>query len=342
MIVEADENLGRIASPFTVFIASAQPEYSPWRHLQVMPSAQDNIAIVGSGTIGLSFAALHLTKNASANVTLFDTRPDLQEYVAKHLPGYLLGQDECMQRLSIVTSLESATRDADIVQEQLPDKLEIKAQAWAEIEKYAPAHALFWSSTSGIPASLQSRDMSEKGKTRLLVVHPFNPPHIMPLLELVPSPTTSQDSVSRTLQYWKRLGREPVVIKQECTGFVANRLAFALLREACSLVTQGLVSVEELDTIVQTSMGPRWSIAGPFKSYHAGGGAGGLKSFLDKLGNTIQTTWDASAADIESGDIKIGSSWQELVCMQADSAYGEIDTAERDEKTRRVLAAVNR
>jgi len=178
--------------------------------------------------------------------------------------------------------------------------------------------------------------------SRLVVVHPYNPPHIMPLLEVVPSPQTSQHVIDRTLEYWRALGRTPVVIKKECTGFVANRLAFALFREACSLVSQGVVDVKDLDEIVQTSMGPRWTVAGPFKSYHAGGGAGGLSSFMEKIGGTVQECWEASDADVAKDDIKVGGTWQTDVCQQTDDAYGVVDTAQRDERTRKVLQAVDR
>ena len=162
----------------------------------------------------------------------------------------------------------------------------------------------------------------------------------MPLLEVVPSPHTSQDVIDRTLEYWRKLGRTPVLFKKECTGFVANRLAFALFREACSLVSQGVVDAQELDQIVQASMGPRWTVAGPFKSYHAGGGEGGLTSFMEKIGGTVQKCWDASDSDVRAHDIKIGTNWQQDVCRQTDQAYGVVDTNERDEKTRRVLNAV--
>lgn len=162
----------------------------------------------------------------------------------------------------------------------------------------------------------------------------------MPLLEVVPSPQTSQTVIDRTLEYWRSLGRAPVVVKKECTGFVANRLAFALFREACSLVHQGVVSVEDVDEMVQTSMGPRWAVAGPFKSYHAGGGEGGLKSFMEKIGSTVQESWEASEEDVRKGSISVGNEWQEDICEQSDAAYGIINTAERDFKTRKVLEAV--
>lgn len=162
----------------------------------------------------------------------------------------------------------------------------------------------------------------------------------MPLIEVVPSPQTSQDVLRRTLQYWRALSRTPVVLKKECTGFVANRLAFALLREACSLVAQGVASVEDVDDIVTSSMGPRWSVAGPFKSYHAGGGEGGLKGFLEKIGGTVQGCWEASEEDVRNGAIVIGGQWQDEILRQAGESYGLVDTKERDAKTRKVFEAV--
>lgn len=305
-----------------------------------MAGNDTKIAIIGSGTIGLSFAALHLTKNPSCTITIFDTRPDLQSYVDQHLPDYLIDvdPDSCLQRLSLASDLSKAVQDATIVQEQGPENTQFKVAIWPQIERSAPPDALFWSSTSGIPASVQSQGM--KDKTRLVVVHPFNPPHIMPLIEVVPSPQTSQGVIQRTMDYWKAIGRTPVLVKKECTGFVANRLAFALFREACSLVAQDVVSVEDLDTIVTSSMGPRWSVAGPFKAYHAGGGAGGLTSFMEKIGGTVQDCWDVSNADVRKEGIVVGGRWQADACRQADESYGVVDTAERDMKTKRVLDAV--
>ncbi|CZT14347.1 related to hydroxylacyl-CoA dehydrogenase [Ramularia collo-cygni] len=305
-----------------------------------MATRSNTVAIVGAGTIGLSFAALHLTKDPSCKVAIFDNRSDLQAYVSEHLPRYLVDadRDTCFARLTLAESLEEAVRDADIVQEQGPENASFKIQIWPEIEQYAPQKALFWSSTSGIPASEQVRDMQDK--SRLLVCHPYNPPHIMPLLEVVRSPDTSDDVVERTLSYWRNLGRAPVVIRKECVGFVANRLAFALFREACSLVAQGVVGVEDLDEIVRTSMGPRWTVAGPFKSYHAGGGEGGLTSFMAKIGDTVQGCWNASDEDMKRGNIVVGGPWQDDVCKQTQEAYGMVNTSERDLKTRNILSAV--
>jgi len=264
-----------------------------------------NITLIGAGTIGLSFAALHLstaTPSRPIRLTIHDPRPDLLAYIHATLPFYLppdplsaaqpsdptpsprpvIDQLFATNALILAPDLPTAVSTADIVQEQGPENLAFKVQTWKAVEEHAPATALFWSSTSGIPASAQSQSMRDPG--RLVVVHPYNPPHVMPLLEIVPSPTTAPEVVARTVAFWRGVGRAPVVLRKECTGFVANRLAFALLREAIHLVQEGVASVEDVDAVVQASMGPRWAVAGPFKSYHAGGGGGGLRGFFENIG----------------------------------------------------------
>lgn len=121
----------------------------------------------------------------------------------------------------------------------------------------------------------------------------------MPLLKIVPCPDSDPKLVEQTVNYWKHLGKVPVVLGKECTGFVANRLAFALLREALNLVNEGVVSVEQADTIVASSSS-RWAVAGPFKSYHIGGGVGGIESFMNNIGGTIQACWE------DLGAVKMG------------------------------------
>jgi 3-hydroxyacyl-CoA dehydrogenase len=156
----------------------------------------------------------------------------------------------------------------------------------------------------------------------------------MPLLEVVPSPFTDPTVLSRTLDYWKDSGKVPVTIRKETTGFVANRLAFALFREAIHLVNEGVVSPHDIDQIVENSMGPRWMLAGPFKSYHAGGGAGGLRAFFDNIGGTIQACWD------DSGKVNMSEAWEDSVCEEVSKTYGERkqkDLERRNEATKMML-----
>jgi 3-hydroxyacyl-CoA dehydrogenase len=291
------------------------------------------ITLIGAGTIGLSFAAFHLTHLPSTSqLTIYDTRPNAEAYILEALPKFY-GDHRSLppSNIHIATSLQEAVESADIIQESGPENLDIKRALWAEVERHAPTSSLLWSSTSGISASQQSREMQDK--SRVLVVHPYNPPHIMPLLELVPSPETSADVIERTQQFWRTRGRVPILIRKEVTGFVANRLAFALLRESIHLVSSGVVGVEELDRIVESSMGPRWAVAGPFKSYHAGGGPGGLEGFFANIGQTVQDCW-SDQGNVNVGD---GSGWEEKVFKEAREVYGTVDTEERDRITRRLL-----
>ncbi|KAJ6445256.1 3-hydroxyacyl-CoA dehydrogenase [Purpureocillium lavendulum] len=292
------------------------------------------IALIGAGTIGLSLAALHLTHLADAShLTIMDVRADLSSYVATVLPTYLPPElHKHVADIKLTSSVAEAVKDCTIVQESGPEDLAFKTQLWADVERLAPSHAMLWTSTSGIPAAQQSASMTDK--TRLLVVHPFNPPHILPLLEIVPSALTSEAVVAKTMEFWRRIGREPVLLKRDITGFVAGRLAWALLREAIHLVDQDVVTVEQLDRILETSMGPRWAYAGPFKSFHAGGGPGGLAALLGNVGRTVQACWD------DGGRVNMGGSWEAKVFAQTEEAYGRVDLGERDRANRLVLEAV--
>jgi 3-hydroxyacyl-CoA dehydrogenase len=303
--------------------------------LRVESNKDLRITLIGTGTIGLSFAAFHLSHLLGpSQLTIYDTRPNLTQYIEETLPNFFADEPSAaaISNIRIATSLAAAVEDAHIIQESGPENLDFKQELWAEVEKHAPENALLWSSTSGIPVSQQAQGM--KDKSRLLVVHPYNPPHIMPLLELVPSPETSEEVVRRTQDLWTSRRRVPIHIKKETTGFVANRLAFALLREAIHLVNEGVVSVGELDSIVESSMGPRWAVAGPFKSYHAGGGPAGLQSFFKNIGGTVQDCWS------DAGKLNVGDGWEENIFKQAKETYGTVDVSERDRITRRVLAVL--
>ena len=309
------------------------------------------ITLIGAGTIGLSFAALHLehASRRRLHLVIYDTRPDLEEYFLETLPAYIrcnltklegvettsysatIEDQVTLHKLTFCSNLQNAVTEAEIVQEQGPENASFKTQLWPEVEQHCPLHALLWSSTSGIAASIQSEKMTNP--SRLIVVHPYNPPHVMPLLEIVPSPLTDPDVTTRTMEYWKDKERKPLLVKKETTGFVANRLAFALLREAIHLVEEGVATVKDIDDLMTTSLGPRWAVAGVFKSYHAGGGTGGLEAWFQNIGNTVQACWD------DLGQKNVGDGWEDNIFRQTREAYDVVDIKERDEKTRKVLAA---
>ncbi|GKZ17075.1 hypothetical protein AbraIFM66951_006029 [Aspergillus brasiliensis] len=315
--------------------------------------SSQRIALIGLGTIGISMAALHLSRESNI-VDVFDTRPDFEAYVSKTLPIYMselsstinLESSPDSQPPSLVTSLissgrlrihstlKSACASATIVQEQGPENVNWKQSTWAQIEAVAPPSAHLWTSTSGIAASTQQAKMQDK--TRLLVVHPFNPPNIMPLLEIVPAPGTSAERVGFAREYFSLPGsrHRPVVIRKEIPGFVGNRLAFALLREACYLVQEDVVNAKDLDTILMASLGPRWAASGVFESYQHGGGEGGIGSFLEKLGGTMQTIWDGQGRVNVEGDER--TEWKEKVIAQVNDAYGTVSAEQLQVKEARL------
>ncbi|KAF4449582.1 hypothetical protein F53441_7149 [Fusarium austroafricanum] len=325
---------------------------------------KETIALIGLGTIGLSFTALHL-RYSNANLRLYDVRSDLKEHIESLLPVYLestkkedsqseLNVQQLISdgRLLTCSSIEEACSVATIVQEQGPDSVDFKKSNWAEVVKYAPATCHLWSSTSGIRASKQVEDLEDK--SRVLVVHPFNPikPHIMTLIEVVPSPHTAPERTQFAIDYFKGLGsgHHPVKINKETQGFVGNRLAFALFREACHLVSNDVVSVKDLDTIVEASIAPRWAVAGPFKTYNSAGGTGGIGAFLHNLADTMEACWE------DGGDISLkGTSatkfgqglhgdedWTDKITKETEQAYGRPTVeslAKRDRNLQRVIAA---
>ncbi|KAK9447919.1 3-hydroxyacyl-CoA dehydrogenase [Limtongia smithiae] len=317
-------------------------------------AATDTIALVGLGSIGISFAAVHLLHSA-AQVRVFDPRPDLEHHLHAILPAYLgadAGSVSALQsagRLIVCTTLAEACASATVVQEQGPENLTFKTQTWAAIEAAAPADAALWTSTSGIPAHVQAALMHDP--SRLVVVHPFNPPHVLPLLEICGGTSASAEAVSHAQRFFpERLpgaGFRPVIVRAEVPGFVGNRLAFVLFREACALVAAGVVDdVAALDAVVEASLGPRWAVQGPFRAYNMGGGSGGLQAFVDNLAGTIDAVWQD--ADMRAGDMRMREEggefapWVAGVIAQAQSAYGTPtveDLAVRDRALRRVLHA---
>ncbi|KAH0834329.1 hypothetical protein AYO21_04228 [Fonsecaea monophora] len=270
-------------------------------------------------------------------------------------------------RLRFCSTLREAVQHATIVQEQGPEHLPFKQRTWSEVLRYVSAETHLWSSTSGIPASQQlahlttstssqgdvgttttaaasNSDLSDEtiasARSRLLIVHPFNPPHLMPLLELVPSPHTSPAATGFAKTYFGSLGsiHRPITIHKETPGFVANRLSFILFREACQLVASGVCTARDLDEIVRASLGPRWAVAGPFQMYNFGGGARGMRGFLDNIGEAIDAVWSDDAEKVSMRDDD-NSGWKDVVVEQTATAYG-MPSAEDIRRRDRGLKAV--
>jgi ketoreductase RED1 len=297
-------------------------------------------AIVGAGTIGLSWAALFAGHGLT--VTITDPRPDLAEAVAEalaefspHLAAQGLDVTGLANRVRITASLAEAVREADIVQENGPESVEFKKSLFAQLAELAPTRALLLSSSSAIPSSAFAGDAAD----RILIGHPFNPPHVIPLVEVVPGTGTSEESVRRAVEFYRFVGRVPVVERKEMPGFVGNRLQNALSREAIYLVEQGVVSPAELDTVMTNSLGLRWATVGPFLGSHLGGGKGGYRHMAEHIGPGMKQMWAGlgqPSQDPESA---------EQLIEAVENAYGTTTYADladaRDRKQIAILSALD-
>jgi len=292
------------------------------------------IAVIGAGTIGLSWAALFASHGYDVRIT--DPREDLAAIVTAgvaELAGVLPG--DWAQRVTVSSSLEEAVTGADVVQENGPERLELKKELFARIEKACPPGALLLSSTSGLMPSDMGASMVDPG--RVVVGHPFNPPHVVPLVEVVPGARTTAETVAAAARFYRSLGKAPVVLRKEIGGFVANRLQSAVFREAVHLVLSGVVTPEELDRVVTESVGVRWATAGPFESYHLGGGPGGIRHLLEHLGPGMVKRW----ADL--GRPELTPEVIELIAADTEQRFAdrsfEQRSAERDAAQLAVIAA---
>jgi ketoreductase RED1 len=284
------------------------------------------VAVVGAGTIGLSWAVLFAAHGMTVRVT--DPRPDVgpqvQEagrHLARTQPGVAGDVEALLGRIDVVEDLEDAVRGADVVQENAPERLPLKQELFARIEAVVPERTLIASSTSALMPSDLAREM--RTPERLVVGHPFNPPEVLPLVEVVPGERTADWAVQAAVELYRGIGKHPVVLHKEINGFVANRLQSTLFRECVWLVGQGVVSAAELDEIVTQSIGVRWATAGPFESFHLGGGPGGMRHFLEHLGPGMARRWkvveqpelDEATVELISGQVEerfAGRSYEDL------------------------------
>lgn len=296
------------------------------------------VLVAGAGLIGISWACLFLANGLRVRVT--DPRPDLDKAVRDGVAGAKPALEQLgystsgMEgRLRVEPDVQAAATGADLVQESGPEKIQFKRDFFAALEQWVKPTALMFTSSSSLRATEISRQM--KDPTRMMVGHPFNPPHVMPLVEIVPGEKTAEAHVRTAVAFYRALGKAPVVLHKEVNGFVGNRLQAAVMRESIHLVQEGVVSVEELDTLVMNSLGLRWATVGPFKGMHLGGGPGGIKHFLDHLGGMFEGLFG------ELGDAHITPQVIAQLDDQAQQAYGPMPNprmaSERDRKQLGIL-----
>ncbi|MDF0546177.1 3-hydroxyacyl-CoA dehydrogenase NAD-binding domain-containing protein [Sphingobium sp. H39-3-25] len=252
------------------------------------------IGIVGCGVIGASWAAYYLARGFDVGAT--DPAPGaeqkLRELVAQYWPALIkigLAPGASMNRLTFDPDPAKALSGAGFVQENGPERVDIKRILLAEISAAVADDVIIATSSSGILISEIQGGASHP--ERVVLGHPFNPPHLIPLVEVVGGNDTTPEVIERTLAFYRDIGKKPIHIRREVKGHVANRLQAALWREAFYLVDQGIASVSDVDTAIAHGPGLRWALLGPFLNLHLSGGSGGIGHVIDHLGPPIQTWW---------------------------------------------------
>src|SRR5258705_5007796 len=244
------------------------------------------IAIVGTGVIGASWAAQYLARGLDVVAT--DPAPNAEANLRKYVDeawGQLeaigLSPGASRDRLSFSKDMKQALAQADLVQENGPERPDFKMKLFAEMDDATPPDSIIASSSSGItPSVMQSKC---KHPERVLVGHPFNPPHIVPLVEVVGGTKTSPEAIQQAIAFYTSIGKKAIHLKKELPGHVGNRLQAALYNEIMYLIQYEVLSVEDADVAVSYGPGPRWGVMGPSLQWHLGGGAGGIKHFMDHL-----------------------------------------------------------
>lgn len=252
------------------------------------------VALIGAGLIGASWAAYFLAKGLA--VSVYDPSPDteakLNATIAEAWPAMQKAGlvDVTTPKQPVVTAtVEEACADADLVIESGPEALAAKIELIARIDAATRPDVLIGSSSSSLmPSDYQ---VGAAHPERILATHPFNPPSLVPLVEIAGGQQTAPEAVDRAIALFEQLGKAPIRVRRENPGLVANRMTAALYREAVHLVASGVASVEDVDKAISAGPGLRWAIMGPHLLYHLGGGQGGYRHYLDHLGPAQERRW---------------------------------------------------
>lgn len=308
------------------------------------------IAVIGSGLIGSSWGAFFLSRNC--RIALFDQSPSvLEQATARVLAMHQTLADNGLSHrdagtdanlapdIAVAASIQEAVVAADWVQESVNETYEAKLPTLAEIDQHAHPSAIVASSSSGLLISQLQNAMTHP--ERALIAHPFNPPHLVPLVELVPGTKTSADVLDRATQQLRQWGKAPVVLKKEAPGHIANRLQAAVWREAIQLVLDGVASVEDVDLALAAGPGIRWALLGPHSIFHLAGGEGGIGAFIDNIGEGWNALWSDMADWKELPPDAKASLQDGLAAATADTSIAEL-AAWRDQKLIQILQLLSK
>ncbi|MGA3127290.1 MAG: 3-hydroxyacyl-CoA dehydrogenase NAD-binding domain-containing protein [Candidatus Korobacteraceae bacterium] len=252
------------------------------------------IAVVGTGTVGASWAAQFLASGLDVIAT--DPAPNAEEKLRRYVEAVWpeltilgLATTASTDRLTFTKDVKEAVVEANFVQENTPERIDIKRQLYAQLDYAAPPDSILASSSSALAMSQIQSDC--KRPERCVIGHPFNPPHLIPLVEVVGGTRTSASTVERTISFYASIGKKPIRLNKELPGHVANRLQGALYREVAYLIAQGVLDVAAADAAVAWGPGLRWALMGPSLLWHLAGGEGGIEHWMEHLAPGMAERW---------------------------------------------------
>jgi 3-hydroxyacyl-CoA dehydrogenase len=284
------------------------------------------VAIIGTGVIGASWTALFLGKGLDVIAT--DIAPNaeaaLKRFVEAAWPALKrlgLAPGASQSKLTFTPDLPTAVKGADLVQENGPERIDFKKKLYGQLDQLLPPDVIIASSSSGLTMSeIQSGCASHP--ERCVIAHPFNPPHLVPLVEIVGGTKTSEETIERASKFFKSLGKQTIRLNKEVPGHVANRLQAALAREVYHLVADGVVSAADVDTALCWGPGLRWGLMGNMMLNHLGGGQGGIVHFFQQFAGPMTAWWKVLGQPVLTPEVQ-----KKLI----DSVHAEVGSRSIDE-----------
>lgn len=261
---------------------------------RLAPDQVKTVASIGAGPIGAGWAAHFLARGYDVNAYIHDASEEaafrkILDTGWISLEGLGLAEGASKDRLNLLTDLEAAVGEADFVQESAPERLELKQALYAQLSDLVPEDVVIASSTSGLTMTEIQADCPTAERT--VVGHPFNPPYLLPLVEIVGGEKSSPDAVAWAAEFYEAAGKAPLVMNKEIPGFVATRLQEALWREALHMVANGEATPEQIDTALINGPAPRMALQGQCMAFHVACGEGGMATNLDQFGPALKLPW---------------------------------------------------
>lgn len=296
------------------------------------------VAVIGTGVIGRSW--IQVFARAGCTVRVFDSNPEMigsamtwfrQDLKSLRARGAIKKKEAKARwdRVTVADSLAGALKGVGYVQESGPEQLEVKQEMYRELDRHAPAKAILGSSTSAMDMTAIAGDLP--GARRCIVAHPVNPPHIVPVVEILAGAATEKKVVTRTVKFMGEVGQTPVVMKKFVAGFILNRMQAALVREAVDLVVSGVADVRAVDDAIRDGLGLRWALMGPFGVANTNADDG-LRQYFTKYGSAYHGIWSSLNTNVQFDNRLL-----ERLGGETDRMMNSTHAAQREWRDRLVL-----